>query len=468
MDTNAIIQDLKKATGDVTPIVGYQTPSVPHNAVGSTASNLSPLVPQQLSSTLAIATSSMADLKLWPMINKQEARNTIVEFNRVKSHGGEHSPFIAEGGLAALNRASYEKVAVQIRYLAERREITDQAMHVALNGPSPDALAEETTRGTEVLLRRVEKELFHADNSINPLAWNGIIQQISAGGNTSDLRGKAATPNYLQEVLGELYSAPRYGMATHILVTPRVLSELIKQSVTYGRHDQVQLNGGRLDYGSNQITISAPYGSVPVIACPFLEREDRLAPPAGSSSIFEGSMGASSISSQPAAQADNASQFVAADEGAYIYRVVPVGSQGLGVSFDTAAVSVSAGDKVSFTIAQADGSATVSHYRIYRSAPDAGTADGAQFVGEIANAGANTVFEDLNARVAGGSEIIFINNRPDHLTYFQMMSLVRRPLAQVRASYPFMLMMFGAPAVLNPTKMWVVKNAGSNPAQGLG
>jgi plastocyanin len=465
MDTNAIIQDLKKSA-----LVGYQTPSVPEGG-SQVASNLSPLVPQQLSSTLAIATSSMADLKLWPMLHKQSAQNTIVEFNRVKSHGGEHSPFIGEGGLAALNRATYEKVAVQIRYLAERREITDQAMHVALNGPSPDALAEETTRGTEVLLRRVEKELFHADSSVNPLAWNGIISQINDGGNTSDLRGKAATPNYLQEVLGELYSAPRYGMASHILVTPRVLSELIKQSVTYGRHDQVQLNNGRLDYGSNQITISAPYGSVPVVACPFLEREDRVAPPLGSSSVFEGSMGASSIETapdgQPAAAPSAASQFVAADEGAYIYRVVPVGAYGLGVAFDTDAVSVSAGDSVSFTIKQADGDATISHYRIYRSAPGAANGDGALFVGEVKLAGVNTTFVDNNERVAGGSEIVIINNRPDHMTYFQMMSLVRRPLAQVRASYPFMLMMFGAPAVLNPTKMWVVKNAGTNPAQGI-
>jgi plastocyanin len=460
MDTNAIVAELKKS--DALASVGYQTPSVPDPAAA-----LSPLVPQQLSSTLAIATSSMSDLKLWPMLNKQEARNTIVEYNRVKSHGGEHSPFIAEGGLAALNRASYEKVAVQIRYLAERREITDQAMHVTLNGPSPDALAEETTRGTEALLRRVEKELFHASNAVNPNAWSGIIEQIGQGGNTSDLRGKAATPDYLQEVLGELYSAPRYGMATHILVTPRVLSELIKQSVTYGRHDQIQLNGGRLDFGTNNITISAPYGQVPVVACPFLEREDRVAPPAGSSSMFEGSMGASSVSVQPAANASNASQFVAADEGAYIYRVVPVGINGLGVAFDTQAVSVAAGESVSFTIAQSDAAATISHYRIYRSAPNATSADGALLVGEIKNAGATTAFIDNNERIAGGSEIIMVNNRPDHMTYFQMMSLVRRPLAQVRASYPFMLMMFGAPAVLNPTKMWVVKNAGVNPAQGL-
>lgn len=460
MDTTAIINELKKGS------VGYQTPAIPAGG-SAVASNLSPLVPQQLSSTLAIATSSMSDLKLWPMIAKTSAQNTVVEYNRVRSHGGEHSPFIGEGGLAPLNRATYEKVAVQIKYLAERREITDQANLVTLSGPSPDALAEETTRGTEALLRRVEKELFHGDSSINPLAWDGVIKQIKDGGNSSDLRGKAPTAEYLQEVLGALYSAPFYGMATHILVTPRVLSELIKQSVTYGRHDQINLSGGRLDFGTNQISISAPYGSVQVIACPFMERHDRIAPPAGSSSNFEEIMGASSVGSQPAANASNASQFVAADEGAYVYRVVPVGVRGVGIAFDTQAVSVAAGESVSFTIAQADADKTISHYRIYRSAPDAGTADGALLVGEVKNNGLTTTFTDNNEKIAGSSEIIMINNRPDHMMYYQMMSLVRRPLAQVRASFPFMLMMFGAPAVMNPTKMWVVKNVGGNPAQGL-
>ena len=134
----ALMADLRKGE------VGYQTPLVP--AGGSqTASNLSPLVPQQLSNTLSVATSSMADLKLWPMLNKVAAMNTIVEFNRVLSHGAEHSPFIAEGGVGALNRATYQKVAVQIKYLAERREITDVASFVSLVGPSTDALALHAT-----------------------------------------------------------------------------------------------------------------------------------------------------------------------------------------------------------------------------------------------------------------------------------------------------------------------------------
>ncbi len=86
--------------------VGYQTPLVPANT------NLSPLVPQQLQQTLSIATSSMGDLKLWPMLSKTPVNNTVVEYNRVLRHGAELSPFIQEGGVAPLNRSTYEKVAI--------------------------------------------------------------------------------------------------------------------------------------------------------------------------------------------------------------------------------------------------------------------------------------------------------------------------------------------------------------------
>ena len=110
---------------------------------------------------------------------------------------------------------------------------------------------------------------------------------------------------------------------------------------------------------------------------------------------------------------------------------------------------------------------TVKFYKIYRSAKDAANADGALLVGEAKNDGANTVFEDFNANIPGSSEIVFINNAPDYMEYFQMLSLIRRPLAQVRTTHPFLLMMFGAPAVKLPSKMFVVSNAGSNASSGL-
>ena len=107
------------------------------------------------------------------------------------------------------------------------------------------------------------------------------------------------------------------------------------------------------------------------------------------------------------------------------------------------------------------------YYKIYRSAKNASNADGALLVGEIKNNGAQTTFSDKNHDIAGGSDILFINNSPDYMEYFQMLSLIRRPLAQIRTTHPFLLMMFGAPAVKLPSKMFVIKNAGINASSGL-
>ena len=463
-DMAALMGSLQKGT------VGYQTPLVPQGG-SQTAANLSPLVPQQLAQTLSIATSSMNDLKLWPMLAKVQATNTIVEYNRVLSHGGQHSPFISEGGNGILNRSTYEKVATKIRYMAERREVTDQASMVSIVGPSADAIAEETRRGTESLLQRLELNLFHADENKDSNAFNGIIKQISDGGNVADLRGAAPSAIYLSEILGALYSAPFYGMVTHIMVTPRVLSELIKQTVHHGRHDQIQVNNGSITFGAASLSITGPYGPVQVVSAPFLERHDRIAPALGSGSVFEGSLAAPTVKDLGGgvtiqANANAASKFVAADNGDYIYRVVAVGDNGISVPVDTVAVSVAAGDQVTFTISHAS-HANVKYLRVYRSAKDATSADGALLIDEVKVTAQDTVVTDNNANIPGASEILFLNFAPDYMCYYQMLSLVRRPLAQVSTTFPFLLMMFGAPAVKLPQKMFVVKNAGVNASSGL-
>jgi plastocyanin len=463
-DMAALMGSLSKGSLDLPrpTNAGYQTPLVPAGGTNS----LSPLVPQQLAQTLSIATSSMNDLKLWPMLAKVQAQNTVVEYNRVLKHGGQHSPFISEGGNGILNRSTYEKVATKIRYMAERREVTDQASMVSIVGPSADAIAEETRRGTESLLQRLELNLFHADESKDSNAFNGIIKQIKDGGNVADLRGKAPSAVYLSEILGHLYSAPLYGMVTHIMVTPRVLSELIKQTVHHGRHDQIQVNSGAVTFGAASLTITGPYGPVQVVSAPFLERHDRIAPALGESSVYEGTLAAPTEQVATAANANAASKFVAADAGDYVYRVVAVGSNGVSAPVDTTAVTVAAGDQVTFTIRHAD-HVNVKYLRVYRSAKDAANADGALLIDEVAVSAQDTVITDNNENIPGTSEILFLNFAPDYMCYYQMLSLVRRPLAQISTTFPFLLMMFGAPAVKLPTKMYCVRNVGINASSGL-
>ena len=88
-------------------------------------------------------------------------------------------------------------------------------------------------------------------------------------------------------------------------------------------------------------------------------------------------------------------------------------------------------------------------------------------IDEVAVSGQDTVITDNNENIPGSSEILFLNFAPDYMCYYQMLSLVRRPLAQISTTFPFLLMMFGAPAVKLPTKLFVVRNAGINASSGL-
>jgi hypothetical protein len=186
-DMAALMGSLQKSNLDLPrpSNAGYQTPLVPAGGTNS----LSPLVPQQLAQTLSIATSSMNDLKLWPMLAKVQAQNTVVEYNRVLKHGGQHSPFISEGGNGILNRSTYEKVATKIRYMAERREVTDQASMVSIIGPSADAIAEETRRGTESLCFSV----------LSSTSSTLMSQRIATPSTASSSRSKTAVTSRIFE-----------------------------------------------------------------------------------------------------------------------------------------------------------------------------------------------------------------------------------------------------------------------------
>ena len=203
-----------------------------------------------------------------------------------------------------------------------------------------------------------------------------------------------------------------------------------------------------------------------MVSAPFLERHDRIAPALATSSVFEGTLAAPTVQVQTAAGNNAASKFVAADAGDYIYRVVAVGSNGVSAPVDTNAVTVAAGEQVTFTIRHADHT-NVKYLRIYRSAKGAANANGALLIDEVAVSAQDTVITDNNVNIPGSSDILFLNFSPDYMCYYQMLSLVRRPLAQVSTTFPFLLMMFGAPAVKLPTKMFVARNAGVNTSAGL-
>ncbi len=452
--------------------IGYQTPA---GLSGTT--NLSALVPQSIESQLSSATFTMQELVFWPALPKRQVTQTLHEYNVVKEHGLDLDPFIAEGAAGTVNSSQYSRESVRIKYLAERREVTDVATMVGLIGDNTNAIAEETERGTLRLMGKLERMLFFADSSLSSLHFDGVFKQIETlvPGNVTDLEGKDATPQLLQGILGQLCGAPLFGRPDCIYVESRVHASLIAQTVAFGRHDQVKVGETGITFGTNELFIMGPYGKVPIKMAPFLFRAEK-APSAASSADAPTAPTIAGGGQAPSTPASASSKFKAGDAGDYIYKFVGVGDKGYTAPIVSDPIAVAAGDKVVIEIDDnaktADGSNKITsggirYYRVYRSAKD-GAADTCLFlrdlpVNEDGSGGSkDTLFEDYNNDKPGTSRMLIVQHTPDVLQFVRLLDFLRRPLAEVETKKPFLLMLFGALAVKVPTKCWVVKNVGAS------
>lgn len=440
---------LRKSAG----LIGHQSPAVPDAGAG-----LSPLVPQSIEGMLSVATHTMNEIALWRNIPKTSVANSLHEYVVVEEHGLDLDPFIAEGGGGtefATGSASYDRKSVKVKYMAERRQISDVASMVGLIGDNRTAMAEETERGTLSLMRKVESQLWHGDESLNSEGFDGIIKQISDSGSKLDLNGAVPTPLLLQEILGEVYSSPNYGRPDTIYVEPRIHAELIRQSVENGRHDMFTRDPAQgVTFGQEKIFITAPYGKVAVQSAPFLHTAS-LAP---SGAIGSLSTDNAYVAPAFAVNADATSNLPA---GKYFYKVVAVGKSGALAPVESLELTVGAGEKVTITLSS---DANVNYYRIYRSEIN-GTASTCRMIARLAGDGTN--YEDKGQHAYNSSNIVFAQHTPDAMQFVRLLDLIRRPLAETSTIRPFLLMLFGSPVVKLPRKMFVLEQAGFSATSGI-
>lgn len=446
--------------------VGYQTPAVP-----SAGNPLSPLVPQSIEGMLSVATHTMDEITFWKNIPKVSVNNTLHEYVVVDEHGIDLDPFISEGGggsdTFALGQSEYSRKSVKIKYMAERRQISDVASMVGLIGDNRTAMSEETERGTLSLMKKVETQLFHGDESLNPEGFDGILKQLRDAGSTKDLKGGVPTPLLLSEVLGEVYSAPNFGKPDCIYVEPRIHSELIRQSIESGRHDQFQITGGNgLTFGAYNLSISAPYGSVPVKVAPFLHTATK-APSAGKGTSPVTLSGANVSVTSPAVAGSTLNQ--TQNDINFVYKLIAVGKQGYSAPYQFSA-TIANGDATNIVVPSSVAQANVLYYRLYRSENN-GTADTCrlvkQFTAKPANGTDQTiVFQDTGLSY-NTSSIIFAQHTPDCMQFVRLLDFLRRPLASVSSVTPFLLMLFGSPVIKLPRKMFALDGCAFNDTSGI-
>lgn len=438
-------------------------------------SELAPLVPQSIQATLDSATFTRDHIVCWKRLPKVDVSSTLHESNVINEHGDMVlDPFIAEGGTGPISEASYERKIVKVKYLAEHIELSDVSTMVGITGVDRSALAQRTQDGTLALLGKLERALFHADEGLNDLHFDGFVKQVlqtnwasnavSFSGNNTNQDGAALTPQLLQEILGSLMGTPNYSMPNVVMVEPRAYQTLVNNAVASGRHDMLSSNGGAggrsLTFGARDLFISGPGGTVPIIPCPLLARENT--PNAAA-------VGGSSKPSQPAAPASTAQgtsggKLLAA--GTYKYKIAAVNSDGVSEPREVSEV-VSASNIQKITINMDDGSVSdVKYYRVWRtdSTGDASTYKfmmDIPFKGGYTSLGSATSIVDDGTFIPGSSVALVGQMDPSVVYWTQLLDFTRRPLAQTKTTIPFLLMLFGALHVKVPTKWHCIRNVGS-------
>lgn len=165
----------------------------------------------------------------------------------------------------------------------------------------------------------------------------------------------------------------------------------------------------------------------------------------------------------PTSPVESASLFVTADAGDYYYRVTAVNKYGESAPVNVGAVTVSAGDKVTFVITDGGGGNPATGYMIYRTEKDAAVGT-AKWIKLIKKSGATTTFNDLNADLPGTSNALMLQNNADSLCFKVLHPMVRVPLAVTHAAERWMQLFAGGTIMFAPQFNGIIKNIGPLPA----
>lgn len=432
-------------------------------AYGNGAYNdMSALRPQSLEGTLKVVAAGQEQIKFWNTIGKKKAFNTVEEFNVLDSYGGNSSPFFVEGGLPNEEDSNYIRQSEMVKFLGTTRVITHPATLVT--NTVGDIVAREQTNGTLWLLQQLERNLYFADSSIDPLAFNGVIAQVRnfvAGKSYEsqhiiDMRGQVLDENILEDaatIIADNYG----GSKLDLHLTNQVHKDFSKLITGNGGRQRIMMSGnpGDVRLGQPVRGYSANSADIDFMNNIFMKPEGAPKTVSQKGAPAVPTAGAGPI----VATADATSKMQA---GTYFYFVSAKNSAGESAPLYVggASVVITAGQNATITINSVVSDPAAKSYRVYRGY----SSDPAKalFAFEVkAVAGATQTIVDRNFDIPGTDTAVLIDNDPENvLTFKQLAPLMKLPLARISASERFMILLYGMMQVYNPRRIVVFKNIG--------
>jgi len=416
---------------------------------------------ESLDKTLRLVTFEMKNLKFWPDVPKDQAYNTVEEFDVQNAYGNNASPFFVMGQAPVEKDAGYSRHVAKVKYVGTQRQVHHNLTLVrAAHGP---VVAREIKNGTMFILGQQERWLFEGAESKNALEYDGIDNQIVSGDTnvkfqSQEFVGYGATDSIVLDLRGDVLDEDRmedlalivmnnFGFPTDMYLDTKAHSDFSKSFFPKQRiaAPGTQVRGG--------ITVPDFQSSAGVFN---LKSNVFRRPRRGYLTVANHASApvAPTFSIAPAAAPDAASQFVAGDNGNYYYVASSFNEYGESAGVASAIVAVAIGDKVTFTLAD---QVSTYGFMIFRSAKD-GVATTSEFIKRVIKGTTTTVVTDLNADLPGLATGYLMKMDVDNVVFKQLAPLMKMDLAIVGTAYRWMQLHYGMPMLFTPRFNAKVKN----------
>lgn len=439
-----------------------------YNAAPESLVQGSALQVEDLSPVMENVTFDDSHIKLQKMLRVEDAKSTLVQFNRQLDYGIFGGSAQYEGGIGEEDTSNYARAIVPMAYYSTVRRVTVAANMIgAFDGKQAESRASDDA--AMKLAGDIEFDSFRGASDFsnggvfdgNPTAAAAIpnmrgvdaqVRESDAISNTQDLMfaeygsdqsvivsvNGTLTQSFIEDAA--VKSAMQHGSADKLLLDPISLSQYNK--IAHAK-ERIMLAGSPQDAsGANLRTQWTSSALVSMEASRFLSGKTRPA-----------RARAGSPSAPAAAGAAAANPASSLEAGTYVYYVTSVSERGESVKSADVSQAVTAGQAATITITPATAS---KYHNVYRSEAG-GSAATAKFVGRVKDSGAATTsFVDLGNREPGSVTGFLLQSNTmglHQLSAYSKLKLAINDLSLPEAHFRFLCL-----AVKQPRKNVLLEN----------
>jgi hypothetical protein len=435
---------------------------------------------ESLDPALKIITSQDRHIKLWKMMPKQKAYNTVEEFNQLVDYGLDIGIFNQEGETPQATDSIYRRNAVLVKYTGVTGEVTHPFELVKLGSGVGNALSQEVMNKTQFLLRSLNKSIPTAKSSLVSNEFDGIFAQHQGadslasylGGNkVIDARGSVLTDTHVEAAASNVVN-DGFGYVTDIISNPQVFSNYVKyyhdrKYIIPGMSGSVQ--GATMGQSVNKI--QTQFGLIDVQDDIFFDYKKARKYDDGATSSKAPAVPVISSTGVAIVSGDVQTKFGDGD-GCYFWAVSAknrFGESALLRLNPGAVQAVATTESVNLLFTAGAGAYATESFVIYRTEVDAANEDKFYPIFSVSVAehtagydgGSAGIVRDRNRFIANTHSAIMLQNSEDVWAIKQLAPIMRMDLARTSPATRFMILAYLTPVLFAQQKISRIINIGA-------